>query len=657
MKIMQTSIYLKRTSKIGTALIVIFTVFLSLNSSTQEEISTNVDISKYVYSQEGTIPIILEAPHGGDKTISELPSRESDCSKESGDEIICSRDRLTLELTKNISEEIEKILSEKPYVFAAEFSRNYIDVNHNINDGYFDSRNPNFPKYKEYYNQYFEGLYNVIDKTKNRHASPILLDFHGSCNESIHKPCDYISRGTRDGNTVSHLRSLHGDQSITGRHSIMNNLKNLGYFTSPNLEKELLFGDEPYNGGCVIVNSNNQGIDAIQFEIGGELRNSDNISKLAKDFATSISDFYEHYIKGKIQRREDFTAGGVNLISTEYVGRIYSNGREIGNRIITAVSLSGSNKLKLICWDIMKDGSIVRKGDIEAGGVSDISVEVYGGDVTSSGYSLVITAVRANEKLKIISWHLKGNGTFERKDDEVYDQQISNVEIKGVLGYSPTSRVITAILSKTDNTMKLITWDIDFVSGVITRKNVKEESTKASDVSLTYNEGHLIAAIKSVASGKLVVKSYKVFGDERGVVSKDGETRNETIDNVKVTGAGQSSFVTVSRKSDKINLTSWKITSNGEIEFKDDIEVKYISDFSIASSGSMVLTAVKLQNGRMSLKEWNINSSTGKINRGDCGFAGEVSNMSVINLGMTSSFVTAVKVKEGRLKVIRWDVN
>src|SRR5271163_2865360 len=78
-----------------------------------------------VIVRDGTIPIILSAPHGGRMAIPNAALRVGN----GVDKFQTVRDDHTDELAEKIAANLEKKLGGKPYIIIAKFERKYADAN------------------------------------------------------------------------------------------------------------------------------------------------------------------------------------------------------------------------------------------------------------------------------------------------------------------------------------------------------------------------------------------------------------------------------------------------------------------------------------------------------------------------------------------------
>src|SRR5207302_7366381 len=109
---------------------------------------------------------------------------------------------------------------------------------------------------------------------------------------------DEVVRGTNNGKTVSVLLQRHGTAALTGPNSILGQLGKAGYKHIPPLaskDKE----DKRYGGGYIVQtygSHTGHAIDAIQLELGSNLRKTKALDKTAKDLAEAVGGFYRKYL-------------------------------------------------------------------------------------------------------------------------------------------------------------------------------------------------------------------------------------------------------------------------------------------------------------------------------------------------------------------------
>ncbi len=246
--------------------------------------STEFCLNDFVLVQEGNLPILLTAPHGGNKQIEHIQARKS------GNTI---PDIKTLELAELVSSNLTILLGRKPYIVAAKFSRTYLDANRAEKRAYDQE---NCPLLQTLYRSYHHHITNFVQALKNKYPKgAILLDLHG---QIVDKQAIYI--GTGNGLTIATMKLQHGEQAMVGPHSIVGQLRKRGYVVLPDNTQNNQAEELHYIGGYTVRThgSHNNGIDAIQLEIGFDLRyTQEKIIQFAKDLAESIAHFCHYYLE------------------------------------------------------------------------------------------------------------------------------------------------------------------------------------------------------------------------------------------------------------------------------------------------------------------------------------------------------------------------
>lgn len=223
--------------------------------------------------QEGSVGIILSAPHGGGVRISGSKDRTS------GETV---KDLNTAEVALLTAQRLTELAGGKPYVVVAQFSRKDADANRAPAEAYENSAA------KRHYDAYHRALRAAVDACRERFGTALLIDIHGQAKEP-----EAVVRGTRNGASLTRMIRDHGVASVTGSSSLFGSLKKAGYRIIPD-PKEGELGDETFfNGGFIVDHYGSHqadGVDAIQVEIG-RFRN-DSTTKFARDFAAAISSSY-----------------------------------------------------------------------------------------------------------------------------------------------------------------------------------------------------------------------------------------------------------------------------------------------------------------------------------------------------------------------------
>jgi N-formylglutamate amidohydrolase len=196
-------------------------------------------------------------------------------------------DAKTFELTETLAKGLENLLGRKPYIVAANFDRKYIDANRAESAAFED------PRAKPVYDAYHTHIRQFVDELRRQYPNgALLLDIHGQSQDPA-----TVHRGTRDSLTVERLVKNHGMAALVGSNSIFGRLQARGYTVyPPNTPLGNPPEDRRFNGGYIVAayGSNNQdGIDAIQLEIGILLRED---WTFAKALVEAIGIFYKYYL-------------------------------------------------------------------------------------------------------------------------------------------------------------------------------------------------------------------------------------------------------------------------------------------------------------------------------------------------------------------------
>jgi N-formylglutamate amidohydrolase len=243
--------------------------------------------SGLVATQEGALPIILSAPHGGSKEVPGVPPRKGEGLAKGPRGFFTGRDGGTEELTYALAEAIEKRLGKKPYFIVARFHRRYIDAN----------RPPEValesPNARPVYDAYHRALAGYCQQVKKAHGRGLLLDVHGQAAEA-----DTIFRGTQNGKTVTLLRQRFGEPAHAGPKSFFGLLAAQGckVFPGEGAAKERA----GYTGGHTVRtygSHDTHGIDAMQLEFGGGYRSKAKVKETAERVARAVEAYAKLYLK------------------------------------------------------------------------------------------------------------------------------------------------------------------------------------------------------------------------------------------------------------------------------------------------------------------------------------------------------------------------
>lgn len=242
--------------------------------------------SKFVLTQQGELPIILSAPHGGQQSVPDVDERTQGDRGTGGAGFVTVRDTGTEELAQQVAKTIEKRFGRKPYFVISRVHRKYLDPNRPPELAYDD------PDAKPVYDTYHGALKDACQSVQNKFHRGLLLDLHGQATDA-----EVAFRGTQDGKTVTLLKERFGPEAIHGEMSLFGRLKTRGWKVHP----DPFDGKEQssFRGGYIVQtygSHHNTGVDAFQLELGGRFRNAENRNQTAATLTEAVVDYARDYL-------------------------------------------------------------------------------------------------------------------------------------------------------------------------------------------------------------------------------------------------------------------------------------------------------------------------------------------------------------------------
>jgi N-formylglutamate amidohydrolase len=249
--------------------------------------AAKLELSELVFTQQGDLPIVISAPHGGTRSIPDVPERKGEGMKTGGAGFFAGRDVGTEELAYAVSEAIQKRFGKLPYMVVSRSHRKYLDPNRPPEIAYEDA------DAKPIFDFYHGTMAKYCREATNRFKSVVLLDLHGQGSKA-----DTVFRGTRNGSTVKHLRETFGDAAFTGEHSLFSMLHRQGWTVDPipHSDKE----QSGFTGGHIVGTYGSLDgavVDAYQLEFGLDYRVKDRRAKTANELANAVVEYAEAYLK------------------------------------------------------------------------------------------------------------------------------------------------------------------------------------------------------------------------------------------------------------------------------------------------------------------------------------------------------------------------
>lgn len=235
-----------------------------------------------VFTQRGTLPIVLSAPHGGSLPIPGASRRTTG---------VLLQDMFTAQIAEGVMRRLEKRLGGKPYAVIARFHRAYADVNRE-EPAAFQS-----PKAKPHYHAYHRVMREFVDEIRGR-GPGLLVDIHGQARDA-----DTLFRGTRNRKTVARLVERHAMDALTAPAGLFGSLQAAGYRIFPAHDAPDAPEERAFGGGFIVAtygSHQRDGIDAVQIEIGSGIRKDPaRRERFTRDLSDAIAGLYERYLRAE----------------------------------------------------------------------------------------------------------------------------------------------------------------------------------------------------------------------------------------------------------------------------------------------------------------------------------------------------------------------
>ena len=237
--------------------------------------------AEYVLVQEGSLPIILAAPHGGRLSLPGVSPRQG--LKPGPGGFVTGADTNTDTLAQALGAALEERTGRRPYLVVARVHRKYVDLNRPIDNAIEDW------KVRPVYDLYHRSLARFCEEVRKAHGHGLLLDIHGQAAMR-----DTVVRGTIDGVTDYGLVKRFGRRVHDGPESLAGLLVAHGIKTGP-----VDTSPEPlsFRGGHTVKTyGEHDGIGAVQLEFGSDFRAEARIPPTAAKVADAVADFARRYL-------------------------------------------------------------------------------------------------------------------------------------------------------------------------------------------------------------------------------------------------------------------------------------------------------------------------------------------------------------------------
>jgi N-formylglutamate amidohydrolase len=243
-----------------------------------------------VLVQQGTLPILLTAPHGGRMAVPGVMPRAIAPRPPEDTSFVTTVDPETDRLALGIAARIKALTQGDVYLVVARFDRKYIDANRAPGIA-FDQAAA-----QPYYDAYHAAIRRFVDEIRARHPHGLLIDVHGQA-----KIPDGLARGTIDGRSIRQLLARAGAAAMTGPNGLFGQLERNGFRVVP--DNAVPFAgrteDPRFNGGYTVDRYGShgaRGIDAVQCEFGADYRRKAAMDRTIEGAARAIVAFRETYL-------------------------------------------------------------------------------------------------------------------------------------------------------------------------------------------------------------------------------------------------------------------------------------------------------------------------------------------------------------------------
>ena len=241
---------------------------------------SNFNPASLIQCQEGELPIILTAPHGGKLPIAGVPER----SKIDTPQFATVEDIRTNLLAERTAVQIEKDTGKKVFIVIAKFARKYADANRPVEYG------TECDAAAKVHQEYHKTLKSYVDKVTKNFPQALLIDIHGQGSDKA-----VVYRGTQNRKTVTGFPEVQ----ITGPSSLLGKLESSGIKLVPETKDSVAKETTKFTGGYIVQTygaKNQPKIMAIQLEWGSNYRQTSTLDETADKLAKAIESHYFAYL-------------------------------------------------------------------------------------------------------------------------------------------------------------------------------------------------------------------------------------------------------------------------------------------------------------------------------------------------------------------------
>src|SRR4030095_4559334 len=133
---------------------------------------------------QGSMPLILTCPHGGDKQPPRVLKKRTGAGLPADWRFEANTDRVTRTIARGVAQLLFDVFGETPYVVMADFDRAYIDANRS--KAFVDVKSTKTCAFEdrdaeEFYDEYHNTIRRFVDEVRADHGGQgLLIDIHGT---------------------------------------------------------------------------------------------------------------------------------------------------------------------------------------------------------------------------------------------------------------------------------------------------------------------------------------------------------------------------------------------------------------------------------------------------------------------------------------------
>lgn len=321
------------------------------------------------------------------------------------------------------------------------------------------------------------------------------------------------------------------------------------------------------------------------------------------------------------------------------------------NRLVSA--MRNDDDLVLVLWHVKKGGEFIRLDD--SGDQVGNALLV---DLARLDDERFISAVRrANGDLRLILWSASGDEIDRLSGSGNQAGEADRIAVTAVLDDTVVSAVRTA---KGD--LEVISWRVsDEEIQRVADSGGQGGAVTSIDVATTGPEGHVVTASQTTDGG-LQVAAWDLSDDAVQLVASDVLPLDSPDHaTVSIAPLGDNSLaVTTQEKRGRLRIFRWRLTNSGDLVRLDDSGVKAGKIDLLASSSRRfdhrLVTAVRTASGEHKVILWSLsNCGLARLGGADVG-AGDADFVDVAFLRQ-NRFVSAKPTATGLLRLVAWSVS